>query len=439
MVPLQSPKARIAMFGSFAAFSEGQRVVFARRGAERLLAYLALNGTSERPRIAEALWPEASREHALMNLRQALRAVAAAGCAGWVRAEGSALRLDECVSTDLREGSASHALLEGWSEGWVESHRTRAPRDGVEEPGRAADALLDLLAWHRNHSPQAALQIAVASEPLLNGLAPARLVSGVAPILAQFDRLPNDSAEVCTIVARAHYLMGQMDPSFALYGRIARDLDPSEAAAHARLSQIVLLRESGAAREAARRAEVFAAAPPPGSFFRWGSRYHQGYARYQAYGKAEDLDAARRAVESDAGEAPPIVRLFPALNVAEALIDDGRLAAGRALLDEARALARQADDPLALLTIRMLELNLLAQEGAREEALAEMAGLEEHAGRAKLMPFAALVVDRAAALAMGVGRVREAREWMDRSDRLRKGLSVRRTPVERARLASLGI
>lgn len=431
--PLPHP-VRIVLSGTFAAISGEGRIVFARRGAERLLAYLALNGAADRPRIAEALWPDASREHGLMNLRQALRAVSSAGGTGWIEASGAALSLDPAVAIDRPGESETGKLLAGWDDAWLEPHRgaaTSAPA------ARAADALFDLLAWHRDRSPQAALGIAIASEPLLSAVTPAQLVGGVAPLLAGVDRLPDDAGEVCTLVARAHYLLGEMDPSFALYGRIVSELGATEAAAHARLSQIVLLRESGATREAARRAEAFAASPPPGGFFRWVARYHQGYARYQAFGRGEDLDAARRAVEADAGEEAPLVRLFPALNVAEALIDEGQIAAGRSLLDEARGLARQADDPLALLTTQMLELNLLAREGSAREALNGLDALEARAGREKLAPFAALVLDRAASLAMGLGRPREAHERLVRSNQLRGGLSVRRTPVERARLASL--
>ena len=420
-----SVPASIALNGPFAAALDGRAVSFAHRGAGRLLAYLALHGPAERERAAHALWPAVDRERALMSLRQALRAVVVAGGEGWVVAGRSNLRLDPRVEVRRGEGP----LLDGWDEPWIDAHR---PRPAASPP---TEALFELLAWYGERDPEAALRLASEARATLDGVAPARLVREISPVMRRVARLPEGTEGLANAVARAHYLQGRMEEAYALFERIIREPDPRRGAewiASAHLSQIVLLRESGAAGEAARRAASLMASRPDTPFFGWSVPYHLGLSRHLA-GEADGLRTAHDAVVSSAVGSDALTRLFPVLNVAEGLIDANDPAA-RALLEEARRLAPlTGGDALGRLSVEMLEALLLAPE----EGLERLRGLERRAWEARLAPFAAGLAERAALLAHHLGRLEDARRLLARGDRVRKRLGLRRVPLERRRLAPL--
>ena len=398
-------------------------MTFAHARAERLLAYLALNGPSERARVAADLWPGVDRERALASLRQAIRAVVDEG---WVVAGRTTLHLREGIEVARGEGS----LLEGWDASWIETHR----------PQRSSppfDALLELLAWYGERDPAAALRIADEALPTLRALPPARAARALSPILARVPRLPDAGGDVADLIARSHYLVGALDEAYALYDRIVQELDPErnrEKIAGNRLSQVVLLRESGAVREAAKRAEIVVATAPNTPFFEWNGRYHLGYCRHLA-GQPEGLRMARAAVEaSDLGD-DPLARLFPVLNVTEGLIDADDPAA-LAFLNEGVRLADLAGDPLGLLTAEALGALIVAKADP-EAGLERIGELERRAWEARLTLFAVGLADRAAVLAHRAGRTTEARRQLLRGERIRKRLGLRRVPIERSRIAPL--
>ena len=421
------PLVTIALAPTFAVARDGQRMAFAHRGSERVLAYLALNGTSERAAVAVALWSGVDRERALASLRQALRAVSLAGGEGWIVADRTTLRLHEGIEIE-RYGDR---LLDGWDESWIEAHRPR------REAGPPVEAVLGLLAWYRERSPETAVGVAMETLAVIESMSADRISEAVGPLLVDVARLPEGVGPLAQLVARAHYLVGKMESAYALYDRMTHETQGSlrsETIVNARLSQIVVLREVGASRAAIRLGERVVANYAHTSDFHWNVRYHLGLAQYLG-GDRDGLRKARAAVESAAVRGNPLSHFFPLLNVAEGLID----ALDPAALGFLRAGARLApltQDPLALLTLETMESLWLAGE-APEIALDRLRSIEKRAWEARLAPFAANLVDRAATLAHRVGRLDEGRRLLVRGDRVRRRLALRRAPLELARIASL--
>ena len=90
----------------------GGAVVALPAGPQRVLAYLALRGTTSRSRLAGELWPDATHERAMGCLRTAIWRVNPA-THGLVWASGSALDLSPHAEVDVRRViRASGALLE---------------------------------------------------------------------------------------------------------------------------------------------------------------------------------------------------------------------------------------------------------------------------------------------------------------------------------------
>ena len=93
----------------------GGTVVALPAGPQRVLAYLALRGTTSRCRLAGELWPDATQERAMGCLRTAIWRVNQA-THGLVRASGSALDLSPQADVDVRRVIRSAgALLEAAS------------------------------------------------------------------------------------------------------------------------------------------------------------------------------------------------------------------------------------------------------------------------------------------------------------------------------------
>lgn len=411
--------------GPFAARRDGRPVRFAVRGPARLLAYLALAGPTERARAASDLWPEVDLPRALASLRQALRRLALAAGEGWIVADRVSLRLHEAVRVEPGEGP----LLEGWEEPWIARFRP-APVD-IPPLGE----LFSLLAWYRNCAPATALALAAESFSLIEVTPPSHIVCELAPLLTAFDRLPAGTGRLGSLVARAHYLLGDMERAFALNRRIEREFP--ERAHVERLAQVVVLRESGRARAACLKAEEARALCPRVPASEQEARYHLGYTRYLA-GERDGLDAAQTGVEALIGieDQHPLGRLFPTLNVAEGLLDSGRPATAGLLLRACAPSLAMTDDRLAHLAFEVLQSAMLAPD-APEIALERLGNLERRAWEARLVPFAASIVDRSAALAYRIGRLKEAQRLVVRGDGIRKRLGTRRNPVERTRLAPL--
>lgn len=124
---------------------DSERVVIPHR-AQRLVAYLALSGPAPRLVAAENLWPGATEQHGLSNLRTTAHHVRTA-CPGLLAGARDPLDLSEETEVDVRRFRApstgeaadedsialltAHGdLLAGWYDDWVlfEQERHRAQR-----------------------------------------------------------------------------------------------------------------------------------------------------------------------------------------------------------------------------------------------------------------------------------------------------------------------
>ena len=166
----EQPRLRLQLLGTFMLVREGGRVAVPSR-AQRLLAFLALNGPTPRPVIMGALWPNLGEQHARGCLRTMMwrlnrdepRLFGPAGDTLVLRPE---ITVDTHAFTDsargLLQGSFSAAakcavlgipgdLLPGWCDDWVIFERERlrqlrlhaldALASRVAADGRYADAL----------------------------------------------------------------------------------------------------------------------------------------------------------------------------------------------------------------------------------------------------------------------------------------------------------
>lgn len=130
------PGWSVEMLGGFGLFSpEGLERTLGARG-QRLVAYLAVCGTSPRIVVAEALWPGATPPHARSSLRTTVRQVRHDCPTLLLEAvEPLALSRSTVVDVDRVRGDDAHLraadllvdaeLLPGWYEDWVLFERDR--------------------------------------------------------------------------------------------------------------------------------------------------------------------------------------------------------------------------------------------------------------------------------------------------------------------------
>jgi DNA-binding SARP family transcriptional activator len=134
------------MLGVFRAFTASRACVFSGT-AQRILAYLALNGAAARAQLAGELWPDHSQSQAQSDLRTALWRLHQVSRA-FVESTGDLLSLHESISVDVDDviawaneaispttmtfterneppRGAGLELLPGRSDSWLEPHRTR--------------------------------------------------------------------------------------------------------------------------------------------------------------------------------------------------------------------------------------------------------------------------------------------------------------------------
>lgn len=134
------------MLGVFRAFTENRACVFSGT-AQRILAYLALNGAAARPQLAGELWPDHTQQQAQSDLRTALWRLQQVS-RDFVESTGDILALRETISIDVDDviawaneaispttmtfierseppRGAGLELLPGRSDSWLEPHRTR--------------------------------------------------------------------------------------------------------------------------------------------------------------------------------------------------------------------------------------------------------------------------------------------------------------------------
>jgi DNA-binding SARP family transcriptional activator len=139
------PPRRLSLLGGW-RLECGGAVQHLPASAQRLLAFLCLNGRASRAYLAGTLWPEASEQHAHGSLRSALWRVHRSQ-PDLLASAGNQLALDDSVSADVRDltdqmrrlgdgvvpspGAAAHAslldgeLLPGWYDDWVLFERER--------------------------------------------------------------------------------------------------------------------------------------------------------------------------------------------------------------------------------------------------------------------------------------------------------------------------
>lgn len=179
---VHSRPIRLQLLGAFAMRVDGDRVHLGRR-EERLLAFLAMRGTSHRPYVAGTLWPNSNEERALNSLRTAVLRVRRVA-PEMLEADGSTLTLPTRVVVDLVElihctelviqhnrcdleraeyllGTGE--LLPGWYDDWVIFERERLHHRRIRA--------LEVLATHQLDEGHpdlalAAARDAVSLEPL---------------------------------------------------------------------------------------------------------------------------------------------------------------------------------------------------------------------------------------------------------------------------------
>ena len=79
----------VALLGGFGLFW-GSALLRVPRASQRLVAFLALHGGMvRRTAVAGSLWPDASEDHAYVNLRQALHGCSAGPARPWRPASSS--------------------------------------------------------------------------------------------------------------------------------------------------------------------------------------------------------------------------------------------------------------------------------------------------------------------------------------------------------------
>ncbi|MER5388889.1 BTAD domain-containing putative transcriptional regulator [Saccharopolyspora sp. NPDC002686] len=109
--------AHVTLLGDFELAVHGERIKLP-RGAERLIAFLALHDNVRVPRIrvAEELWPDNSLRRALANVRSALCQGHRCGDTTIIERDGARLGLEPSVSVDLREilDCSQRINDEGW-------------------------------------------------------------------------------------------------------------------------------------------------------------------------------------------------------------------------------------------------------------------------------------------------------------------------------------
>ena len=163
-----------------------EHLVVLPRGAERLLAYMALTGRRARPRVAGTLWADVGAEQALACLRTALWRLGRLCPGGLAATAGASISRNDVV-VDVRRfravarmlidyqpptGADHYAvvdlmkmdLLPGWYDDWVTVERERLRQLGLH----ALEALSAHLLGHGEYASalEAELPAAIASEPM---------------------------------------------------------------------------------------------------------------------------------------------------------------------------------------------------------------------------------------------------------------------------------
>ncbi|MFI5958809.1 BTAD domain-containing putative transcriptional regulator [Cryptosporangium sp. NPDC051539] len=142
-VPTPLRRGRLRLFDGFRLEAGGDEIEFG-TSAQRLLAFLALNGPSTRTVVAGRLWGDVSEERAQGSLRTTIWRIGRK--VSWlVRSEYRRLSLSDAVTVDvaefsqdafaqLRNGSSANGarnrlavqeLLPGWYDDWVVFERDR--------------------------------------------------------------------------------------------------------------------------------------------------------------------------------------------------------------------------------------------------------------------------------------------------------------------------
>lgn len=457
----------LRLFGSFEAMQNGRTIEFAYRGASQVLAYLALQGASSRVDVARALWPLSSRAAALTNLRQALQTLRRAGCGEWLDVSRSELELSDAVHHDVRDAEAaieagqsesllpllSQPLLSNWNGAWIEPHRTRwaviAEKLGSKEPIQPPSHLLEaqrgffpLFSWLRDHQPDHAIGIAILSANVLVGVSPRKLVDEIGPVLERLEQFPPHAGPLVDVFARAHYMLGDAQAAFELYGKMSASYAARgvwSEMLRSRLSQAVVLRESGLTYEAVQVAEACLA---EGRRLQEGlmsdyADYHAGFSQYH-HGEMKGLERAIAASHRLAQSPLSISRLFPPLNLA--LHDEGRHQEASVQYDVGKSLAYKFGDRLGLMTVSLIEFMASAADGVKHDSLFDpLLQLAERAEEANFLTFRVHVLERLARLLGLHGDMASAAKTMRDANFIRARLNHQRTATTRRHLQAAGL
>jgi DNA-binding SARP family transcriptional activator len=169
-------RVRLRVLGSFAV-EEGGRPLSICPGSSRVIAFLAVHGPARREVAAGRLWPDATAEHALANLRSALWRLPKADL---VVADRAGLHLHPDLVIDLHESSRVAAemvagtrpddldlltgdLLPGWYDEWLDNEREHHRLIRIRSLESASRLALD---QGRVDDAHEAAALAVEAEPL---------------------------------------------------------------------------------------------------------------------------------------------------------------------------------------------------------------------------------------------------------------------------------
>ena len=145
----------LRLMPSWGLWGNGRKIEVSLR-QQRLLAFLAVQGTCRRELVAGVLWPESPEHSALDNLRVSIHRVTSA-LPGLLRADRHAVELSPRVPVDLHRewelisGTGTGAgglhpgatgLLLGWYEDWVLDEQSRLQRARTAYWRRAAGEAL---------------------------------------------------------------------------------------------------------------------------------------------------------------------------------------------------------------------------------------------------------------------------------------------------------
>lgn len=457
------PSRRLKLFGPFEATLDNIPVSPPNRSCERVLAYLAVFGKSSRREVAAAIWPNATHDRALVSLRQCLLKMRDSEFRDWIESRRFTLNLLPSIETDIPPIDESlfsgdinlqvpnEPLLEGWNDGWAVSQRSKwtsmlglqstdqtvshLPAESIE----SVRAAITLIQWAKAQSHQEAVELASRCIPLLRLADPQVVVKLLAPSIQRSETKTENCYLVLDLVARCHYLIGELESALVLYRRLSREATERgtpEGILYAGGSSSVILRELGLAAEAVQEGKkILAYAKSYGDTMVAGiATYAIGCAQFQNRDYKQGIENAELGQRSFVDISFEATRLFVGVNLAMMYLDYGDLERAIHHLNYAKSEAKKCGDKMGILEIRMIEQLILLQRGSSSfekclHHLNQVMGLcESH----RFYHLSARVAERLCAWHRRQGQTVIAQKFLENADRMRRKVGCIRTPHEQS-------